>query len=346
MCCFSVSSYAVPAGEQLVLQTLRYAPGLQNGGAGFVQRSAEGSRTCRMKLTKNLQVIRRPHYAQNTTDEMLINREIENTPSILYKYRYFDIDEYHTKSLSENTIWCTSAKNFNDPFDCALSYDMTGTKQDKIKWARQVIKSEFPRLTDLENMKFAEDKIIEIENDPGRDEWIHDYVVETNYNKFGICCIAGNRDNLLMWSHYSQNHTGFCIGLSTTKLFDLQEQLAHETEELLEFHKVEYSDSIPIINFYEVMLVDDNKEHISPLVTTKSSHWEYEHEYRLIYWDKVNQPLTLLQDTIVEIIVGCRAQERDIQKIIDISQENGNNISILKAIKEKNQFKLRFEQIA
>ena len=48
--------------KQSVLQTLRYAPGLQNGGAGFVQRSAEGSRTCRMKLTKNLQVIRRPHY--------------------------------------------------------------------------------------------------------------------------------------------------------------------------------------------------------------------------------------------------------------------------------------------
>ena len=57
----TVSPDAAKSADDLVLQTLRYAPGLQNGGAGFVQRSAEGSRTCRMKLTKNLQVIRRPH---------------------------------------------------------------------------------------------------------------------------------------------------------------------------------------------------------------------------------------------------------------------------------------------
>ena len=55
-------SDAVKTADLIVLQTLRYAPGLQNGGAGFVQRSAEGCRTSRMKLTKNLQVIRRPHY--------------------------------------------------------------------------------------------------------------------------------------------------------------------------------------------------------------------------------------------------------------------------------------------
>ena len=63
---FGLSKYsdAVSAGDLSVLQTLRYAPGLQNGGAGFVQRSAEGCRTSRMKLTKNLQVIRRPHYVR------------------------------------------------------------------------------------------------------------------------------------------------------------------------------------------------------------------------------------------------------------------------------------------
>jgi DUF2971 family protein len=35
--------------------------------------------------------------------------------------------------------------------------------------------------------------------------------LQKGVNRLGVFCLAGTPENILMWSHYSNGHTGFCL---------------------------------------------------------------------------------------------------------------------------------------
>jgi len=42
----------------------------------------------------------------------------DSFPRYLYKFRYFDKDDYHLRILTQNEIFFASPSLFNDPYDC------------------------------------------------------------------------------------------------------------------------------------------------------------------------------------------------------------------------------------
>lgn len=89
-----------------------------------------------------------------------------------------------------------------------------------------------------------------------------------------ICCLSETKKNILMWAHYANNHTGFCVGYSKQKL---------NATGLLE--EVNYVDDFP--EFSIESLVSNDSKNVRPpervrLLTTKYIDWQYEREWRLI----------------------------------------------------------------
>lgn len=84
----------------------------------------------------------------------------------------------------------------------------------------------------------------------------------------GILSLSGNHSNLLMWSHYTNNHKGFVLELDSTSIF------------FGGIDKVNYS--IERLCFDEIA---DSKKHNASLlyrnVFHKSIDWSYEDEWRL-----------------------------------------------------------------
>ena len=269
----------------------------------------------------------------------------DDTPAILYKSRFFDTSGYHLKVLEEAQLWFTSAREFNDPFDSSLSYQFDDKPQGiQEKWAQDFLKREFPHLNRQQRNSLARQRLREINKDSEHIEQFRQNSVEKNYNKFGICSLTPAKDDLLMWAHYSDNHRGFCVGIDTSRLLELQLSLATEGP-LLSLQKVIYSDEIPMINFFESMISDHRDQDTLTLLCTKSTHWSYEQEFRLIYWDTVNTALTIGHDAIVEVVLGCRIRDEDKEKILSILEEKQCSAVVYKAEKHNSVFGLHLERI-
>lgn len=78
----------------------------------------------------------------------------------------------------------------------------------------------------------------------------------------GYLSLSATNKNILMWSHYAQNHEGFVIGF----------EKAHEYFDY-GLMKVDYKDERPFLD-------PTQRKQDASLFYTKSTDWEYEEEYR------------------------------------------------------------------
>ena len=77
----------------------------------------------------------------------------------------------------------------------------------------------------------------------------------TYRDQIAMLCLAESRDNLLMWSHYADQHAGFIVGVDTTHpCFNRRRS---ETDEHNYFRPVIYSEIRP--SFYVSQLTSANR---------------------------------------------------------------------------------------
>jgi hypothetical protein len=187
--------------------------------------------------------------------------------------------------------WVANPFEFNDPFEFHLKDIFFNDNEGNFKQL------------DIEQIKVREDILNQI-------------------NYYGVVCYSTNEHNILMWSHYADNHKGMCL------VFDVPNPIDKY------LFKVNYLEDLPNIKY-------DMKEflpEIRKIITTKSKDWEYEQEYRevKIYKDK-HSPYC---GKLVEIIFGCKCTKEDIEFVINVSNANYNDIIISKKNIDKNSFKL------
>ena len=137
------------------------------------------------------------------------------------------------------------------------------------------------------------------------------------------------KDNILMWSHYANQHKGFCIGF-VRKNDNLLGDITNT-------QPVEYD-----CNYPEVDPLDENGNYDHTMFTkmlfTKAKDWEYEKEWRLVY-DEGDREEPLPAD-ISSIIFGLRMSERHKATIRKILADQPN-IRYQQAIEVEYQFRLK-----
>jgi hypothetical protein len=274
--------------------------------------------------------------------------EPEELPDTIYRYRSFN-PEIHLNPLLSGTFWFSHADSFNDPFDLNWGFDYSGSFEEMKQWAINFLDRSKPYLTEAAKEKIASVQMRELEENPEERKRRADYIVEMNKARFGVCCFSGIEDDILMWSHYSNKHTGFCFGVDTRRLEEIMRQRAEYNDELLEVLKVDYRESIPQINFFEALTdIDDGssqKGDIKRFINTKSSHWAYEKEYRLVYWD---HPATAYQigiEPINEVYLGCRVSDEDRAAMIKVVESKNSTIELYQFKTHETRFELTAEQI-
>lgn len=262
----------------------------------------------------------------------------------MYKYRHFE-DENHLQTIRKGTFWFAHADSFNDPFDLNWGFNYGGARAKKLEWARDFLRREKPQLSEEERQQFAERRIEELENNPEELRKIAGWHIQQNKDKFGICSLSAKEDDILMWSHYAADHTGFCVGLDTEELLRIQKRQARLHEVLLDLHRIEYQDKIPDINFFDAMMSHPKKS-IVPFVATKSSHWDYEEEYRLLLYDHPNTAYPLGIRVVEEIILGCEVDKENREEVLSIVENRPKaGISVYQAEKHEQRYELKFREL-
>lgn len=122
------------------------------------------------------------------------------------------------------------------------------------------------------------------------------HVIDQN---LACLCLSKNPLNVLMWSHYADKHQGFVVAIDTERAgFDDEEKcLITAPKGDIDYLERRIKSKLNIIqeNIYDA-------EMISKLLLTKSLHWQYEEEVRIIKKKEVLQKQgSILIDRIINL---------------------------------------------
>lgn len=180
---------------------------------------------------------------------------------MLYKYIGSNDAENVVRNLKrfidDGTISASPPSSFNDPSEFKVSIKVEGTP-DELQKAYKTF--EDPELTFDEWLAVAPETSRIVAQDLRREA----------LGNFGVVCLTPVANSILMWSHYSASHKGFCIG------FD--DEFVKDVQDFHSFDAVRYMGSVPNFNY----AMEDMHALFQKLFFYKDSCWFYENEKRII----------------------------------------------------------------
>ena len=229
---------------------------------------------------------------ENEINNSLLKRGVESGYYPRYLYRYMPINENTLSSLREKYLWFAKFTDFNDPYEGKVRKDHNYTTYELDSF----IKSRLNILTQFEIQQLCQDA----------DTYIDQRMREAYYG-IRVCCFSKVQDNMLMWSHYADKHTGICLE------FDLLEDSTNVFRSLF---PVKYTNIRESCNY-----IRDADSYIKCFALTKSIDWSYEQEFRAIHHLLADQRFPFNAGMLKKVIFGCKANETRVQTIKDILQE-------------------------
>lgn len=223
--------------------------------------------------------------------------------------------------LDDSLLRFTQPDELNDPFEC------TAIVSDEIAEAvmRKIIKDAQPKFESLRPTTQEKKNYRQFKRDMRSNkqayiksarETFHREMKARLNSDIGVLSLSRRCDSSLMWSHYGQSHTGFCVGFDCSHEFFK----AKSHRGILPLRDVAYSKERTQVPS------EDGFDRDFSVLFTKSMDWKYEEEQRVLGWlkrsdltrDRRPYPVHLFEvphDSIHEIIVGARASEQVIAKV-------------------------------
>ena len=241
------------------------------------------------------------HVLKQTLDEI----DKGSVPKNIYKY-YF-INENFKNCMTGKYFWCSSPSNFNDPYDTMYNrnshvsiHQIPGQDEDDVKQA-----------------------FVEIFNQTAKEQRISCFSdLDSKKSK-----------EILMWSHYGDNHKGVCVKYDLRKL--LKHWIIHFPNTF--FFPIKYTTEYPDIPYQYVG--DGIVITRLDFLRTKYLEWDYEQEYRVFH---TANKLPFPEDAVLEIRFGCLSSNVDIKKIMQLCDYVDQ---FKKAHKSLTSFKLEYIDI-
>ena len=290
-------------------------------------------------------------------------------PQKLYKYYSFDDKGYHLDSFKNNKIWLSNPENFNDPYDCLLSFTgeklfnalirtrenvvfelfentnlkFTESEKNQIRKAKQplkkiqeiIIKNELSREYEIIDEKLLNNIVYETD-DSHIFEDLGSIINNIHYQGSTVIrCFSEINNSILMWSHYAENHKGFCLEYDFKTL-----GINHEIN--VNLFPVIYRPKL--FNIDKHLFNNDNSLNYFSFILAaihKSKEWEYEKEWRLIFPLKNAEQLYDVPYP-TKVIAGAKITEQNKALIKDVSQEN--NLPFYQAVINNQNFQINFKK--
>lgn len=265
--------------------------------------------------------------------------KFSNIPKQLFKYREFDTKDSAIKNLIENTVWMNSPQNFNDPYDCSFTVKLNKVNPsmagiaalyNEIGISKEIQEVEFPKFLETDNPMASAIKFLVDENmlnveladeliaaiDSYNGVMVEGFSEKTK-NLTKVCSFSESETSILMWSHYANYHSGFCIEYDFTSL---------DPESIITrfLYPVFYSD---LLHDHSDFITGIDITKANPLsivlpVITKASDWAYEKEWRLVFSNNfMRQPQTCLVPKAVRVYAGVKISSANLRKLESVCTE-------------------------
>jgi hypothetical protein len=285
------------------------------------------------------------------------------TPPILYKYRA--LSEFTVPMLERERVWYAIPSTLNDPFDCkARLVGLGADTQRAVEFARQtrfattllMLKrateggrggfglSAYLTARYLERFTQARtwderDALVDAVHHSasiqiGRSDPITQLrSIEEALDRVGVLSLSAVDDSMLMWTHYTGDHTGFCLGFENPGVGSRPRDavLCAPIHYATQFPELD-TDQVQITTTYRPTLgaptppditvsIDDTN--LRTVLYTKSAEWAYEQEWRCVRDPggcEASYPGPLR-----EVVFGARTSDSD-RAVIRAAVEKGSGL--------------------
>lgn len=291
----------------------------------------------------------------------------EHLPEKICRYRK---DSEHSRgNLKDDTVWLSSPSDYNDPFDCETKISISAVES---ALARTLVRGFFQKSLRLSDLEVASAKIERgigesvgayatrlIEHYKKRlhvragdavnllatrlSQALPDFATEAR-QKAGMfrgltkaCSFSERNDSILMWSHYADNHKGFCVEYDLSAVSS-----THQFRSTL--YPIIYShdlyDSTPLI----VDWIEQARDRWNPFFPLlgfihKAEDWNYEKEWRLLFVTPTAEPNHAWSaPTPSRIFLGACMMDSAVKEITEIVASKP--VEIYKMIRADDCFSL------
>ncbi len=289
----------------------------------------------------------------------------------LFRYRPFNTEkincysDIHHKVINiekwkleafEGIVQPSSPLYFNDPYDCEFCFqsDALESIPDRETYLHILEKSfslkpeEKNRILYSENIERAMQIILQAHGGNLSASW-EDILqnglrecMNTIKDAVRVVCLSEVYDSTLMWSHYAQNHTGFCIEYDFAESDMFYEYLYPVT-----YTKDRYTVS-------KTDMLNENGEWIYKSTCSKSDVWSYEKEWRIVTANfnkvmphKLKYPdgkyVLDLKENIKAFYLGAKISEDYEKEMTQFGKEN--SIGIYQMTLSPNTYELNAKKI-
>ncbi len=271
--------------------------------------------------------------------DMCLEYKKQHLPRFIYKYR--SCNKYSYNDLFNNFAHLSCPTGFNDPLDCTsiCTYEqamlLSLLHENKYKtdstdipdnsfWSEDYV--EYVKNQLLKGKSYKQILVNRIQEMGAFSKW----EAQNYYKKFKrnidlkilklsedykkqmlLCCFAATVKNNLMWSHYANSHTGFCLEYDLHKL-DNNSQFLHA------LYPIIYSKKPLLSNIQACFYTETTKDMLT--IMNKSSDWSYEEEYRLFcpaeFEQDYNMPILPSR-----IFLGLNIKTKDQEKIMKFARK-------------------------
>jgi len=259
------------------------------------------------------------------------------SPSKFYKYKSFqtvkDVERAE-QIICRHQIYFPPPISFNDPFDCRPSFTLEATRQEMKEDYIRLSRKYGHKLSRKEMRKNIKDMFADPERDPRRlivPARMQDEETEYLTKRVGVLCMSAVNDDILMWSHYADCHKGICIEFDGENKF-----MAHA-------QKVQYAPERKAINPYR----DDKKVSMEKALLTKSDHWKYENEWRLIRYEQGPGTVDFRPENVTGVIFGAHVEPATIKKVQGWikSRVSPVTVELYRARADRKMFQIHIESL-
>lgn len=164
-----------------------------------------------------------------------------------------------------------------------------------------------------------------------------------------VFCLTEKINNVVMWSHYAEEHKG--VGFKFRVLDDIDHPFCIAKPVAYSDDYICIGNSIQMADHFSRAVPIDLVELAWQLVYIKHSDWSYENEWRC-YWPLLGEPVGTgyidpVQDPRIfeAIYLGCNMGEGDKEDIIDHVRRHLPDAEVYQARKSRTSFDLTFDRI-
>jgi len=252
--------------------------------------------------------------------------------NIQYFYKYRAVNGRLERILTYSELYFASPSEFNDPFDCKIPVLYRGSDDDfkNFYWAK--LKERYPSYS-VEKLNQMADEILRTSKHRDKDflKKIETETAQGAFSRTGVLCLSEINNDILMWSHYADGHRGICLEFNASTL---QAVFASA-------FRIKYQKEYPILNRFTS---SDNEELLDTALLTKSDHWDYEKEWRIIErrgsgWYKFPEQL------LSGVILGCLIRPDDKIRVMDWLRKRKFPVKLYEASIKEYEFGIELREI-